>query len=243
MKERGFTALAIATITLLSFFVFPGHTILQADTQIYIPILEHLADPTLFTNDIMAVRPHVSFTLYDEMALGLHRITGLSFEQVLMGQQLVYRAVGVLGLFLFGKAAGLSPLLGWLFAAMISLGAAVIGPAVLIVEFEPVPRGFALPFVIFSLAMIARKRWNFAALSATVAFAFHPPTALAWCGVLLVIFAIKRHWRALGSLAVGPAVLGLSVLCRRRPLKALHFSRGLDPMQRVCCVCARLITG
>jgi len=146
-----------------------------------------------------------------------------------MGQQLVYRAVGVLGLFLFGTAAGLSPLLGWLFAAMISLGAAVIGPAVLIVEFEPVPRGFALPFVIFSLAMIGRKRWIFAALSATVAFAFHPPTALAWCGVLLVIFAIKRHWRALGSLAVGPAVLGLSVLLQAPPPESAPLLARLGP--------------
>ena len=70
-------------LTLIGFFFYPGHTILQSDTQIYIPILEHIEDPSLLRNDIMAVRPHVSFTLYDESALLLRRLTGLSFEQVL----------------------------------------------------------------------------------------------------------------------------------------------------------------
>src|SRR3954447_8535930 len=101
MSGRWLNALAILTVTLLSFFVFPGHTILQSDTQIYIPILEHLADPAVLKNDIMAVRPHVAFTLYDEIALFLRRVTGLSFEHVLSGQQVLYRAVAVLGLYLF----------------------------------------------------------------------------------------------------------------------------------------------
>src|SRR6476620_2551702 len=101
MSSWWFSAVTVLILTLLSFFVFPGHTILQADTQIYIPILEHIADPSLLTTDIMAVRPHVSFTLYDEAALLLIRVSGLSFEHVLMGQQFVYRGVGVLGLYLF----------------------------------------------------------------------------------------------------------------------------------------------
>src|SRR5437868_11038074 len=92
------TALAVLTLTALSFFVFPGHTILQSDTQIYIPILEHLADPSVLSKDIMASRPHVTFTIYDETALVLRGVTGLSFEHVLMAQQFVYRAIGILGL-------------------------------------------------------------------------------------------------------------------------------------------------
>ena len=46
MSSWWFSAVAVITLTLLSIFVFPGRTILQADTQIYIPILEHIADPT-----------------------------------------------------------------------------------------------------------------------------------------------------------------------------------------------------
>ena len=45
--------------------------------------------------------------------------------------------------------------MAWLMTALLSLGANIMGPAVLLVEYEPVPAAFALPFVIFSLAMVA----------------------------------------------------------------------------------------
>ena len=67
---------AVLLIAAVSFFWFPGHTILQSDTQIYIPILEHLEDESALKNDIMAVRPHVTFTVYDEVSLTLRRLTG-----------------------------------------------------------------------------------------------------------------------------------------------------------------------
>lgn len=212
MSARWLTALALLTLTTLSFFVFPGHTILQSDTQIYVPILEHIADPSVLKNDIMAVRPHVSFTLYDEVALVLRRITGLSFEQVLSGQQFVYRAVAVLGIYLFATAVGLSPAMAWLVAGLLTLGAAVIGPAVLTVEYEPIPRGFSLPFIVFSLAMVAHRRWIPAAAAATVAFAFHPPTALAYCALLTIVLLSVRAYSALGVLGIGPVLMVMTML-------------------------------
>jgi hypothetical protein len=39
MTNRWPTALAVLALTALGFFFYPGHTILQSDTQIYIPIL------------------------------------------------------------------------------------------------------------------------------------------------------------------------------------------------------------
>ena len=229
MSSWWFSAVAVITLTLLSIFIFPGRTILQADTQIYIPILEHIADPTLLTNDIMAVRPHVSFTLYDEAALILRGVTGLSFEQILAGQQIVYRAVAVLGLYLLAMAAGLAPAMSWLFAALISLGGAIIGPAVLIVEYEPVPRGFALPFLILSLAMVASRQWYAAAASATLAFAFHPPTALAYCGVLGFVLLWNRAFGAIAVLAIGPLVLLLSVMLQA-PIEKAPLFGAIDPV-------------
>jgi hypothetical protein len=233
MSSVWFSAVTVLILTLLSFFVFPGHTILQADTQIYIPILEHIADPTLFTNDIMAVRPHVSFTLYDEAALLLRRVTGLSFEHVLMGQQFVYRGVGVLGLYLFAIAAGLNPAMSSLFAAILSLGGAIIGPAVLIVEYEPVPRGFALPFVIFSLAMVAMRRWDLAAAAATIAFAFHPPTAFAYCAVLGMVFLWQRAFRPMAVLAIGPLLLILCILVQAPSPETPPVFGTIDPALEV----------
>lgn len=211
MTSRWFEALAVLAIACLSFFIFPGHTILQSDTQIYIPILERFLDPSLLAKDEMAIRPHVSFTFYDEITLLLRRITGLSFETVLLGQQFLYRGIYISGLYLFVSATGLPSLMAWLVTALASLGAAVIGPAVLTVEYEPVPRGFALPFILFSLAMVARQRWHWAAAAATVAFGFHPPTALAYCSLLLAILVWRRQPRALVVLFVSP-ILMLSAL-------------------------------
>ncbi len=229
MTRRWSAALALLALTSISFFLFPGHTILQADTQIYIPILDRLEDPSLFANDEMAKRPHVAFTFYDECALLLRRVTGLSFEQILLGQQFVYRAVAILGLYLLALATGLRPILAWLAAALISLGASVIGPAVLIVEYEPVPRGFALPFVMFSLAMVAHRRWSLAAATGTIAFSFHPPTALAYCGVLFVLLLWNKEFKALGVLAIGPLLMLIALFVQAPAPDRLPLFGRIDP--------------
>ena len=77
------TAAAALALALLTFFQFPGHTYLQQDSQIYLPILEHLRDPSILQNDILAQQPHVAFTLYDEIARFLRALTGLDFRAVL----------------------------------------------------------------------------------------------------------------------------------------------------------------
>src|SRR5512140_1909179 len=98
------TAAACVALALLTFFQFPGHTWLQQDTQIYAPILEHLRDPSVLRNDILVEQPHVAYTLYDEVAIGLRRVTGLGFEPVLAAQQIATRALGVWGLLLLAEA-------------------------------------------------------------------------------------------------------------------------------------------
>jgi hypothetical protein len=205
-------ALALLGLTLLSFFRFPGHTILQSDTQIYIPVLEHLWDRSTLAQDVMAIRPHVSFTLYDEAALALRWITRASFEHVLMAQQFAYRFIGIAGLYFLTSALGITPWKALLVASVLSLGAVVNGPAVLTIEYEPVPRGFALPFVIASLAGVAHARWRAAAICAAIAFAFHPPTAVVYCGLLLLLLAAHRSFAGIALLAIGPAILLLSIV-------------------------------
>ena len=75
MSGKIAVAAAICALTLLNFFQFPGHTYLQADSQIYLPILEHIWDPGVLANDLIAERPHVSFTLYDEVQIaGLQQV-------------------------------------------------------------------------------------------------------------------------------------------------------------------------
>ena len=106
MKPLATAAVCVA-LALLTFFQFPGHTWLQQDSQIYVPILEHLRDPAVLRNDILVQHPHVAFTLYDEVALALRAVTGAGFREVLGAQQIVTRALGIWGLLLM--AAGARP--------------------------------------------------------------------------------------------------------------------------------------
>jgi hypothetical protein len=237
MRDGWLSAAAVLAVTCLGFFLFPGRTILQSDTQIYIPILERLADPTVLPNDIMATRPHVAFTVYDEVALLIRRATGSSFEHILVAEQFLCRAVGVLGLLLIATGAGLPLTLAWLVTAVVSLGASVMGPMVLLIEYEPVPRGFALPFVIFSLGAIAQGRRSWAAAGAAIAVAFHPPTALAYAVLLGGLLLWRRDWRALALLATGGGAVLLSALMHpvsaENPPLFGHIDPALETLQRM----------
>lgn len=173
----------IVLFTLLGYFQFPGHTWLESDTQIYAPILEHLRDTSVLRNDILVQRPHVSFTVYDETALTLRRITGLDFHTVLAGEQLVFRALGIWGLYLVATALGLPALPALLVTAIFSLGATVGGPTVLTFEYEPVPRGFAVPLLVLALGFTIQGRYLAAGLAGAAAFLMHPPTVYPFWGV------------------------------------------------------------
>jgi hypothetical protein len=169
-------AAAILALTLVGFLRFPGHTFLQSDTQVYMPILEHFWDPSVLGRDLLAQQPHVSFTIYDETALGLRRLTGLSFREVLALEQVVFRALGILGVFLLATALQLSTRAALLVAAIFSLGATILGPTVLLFEYEPVPRGFAIPLLLLAVGLAAHGRDLWAGCAAALAFLYHPPS-------------------------------------------------------------------
>lgn len=227
-SQRTLTAAAIALLTAFSFFYFPGHTILQSDTQIYVPILERLWNPAVLSKDIMAVRPHVTFTIYDEVTLALRKLTGLGFEPILLGQEFVYRGLGIYGLWLIAAAFGLSPVLAVLAAATASLGAAIAGPAVLTVEYEPVPRGFALPFLLLAIGFVAHGRWLPASFAMGAAVLWHPPTAvLAW--LLLFVQLVRRsRFHAVAILAGAPLILVVAASAQL-PSDSLSLWSRLDP--------------
>lgn len=214
MSQRFLTLAAFALITLLGYFQFPGHTYLQSDTQIYIPILERLRDPGLYKADPVALRPHVSYTIYDEVSLALRRLTGLDFEWVLAAQQLVFRFLGVWGVYLIATAMGLQTRMAVVVASIVHLGASIHGPAVLTVEYEPVPRGFAIPLIILAIGLLAHNRTLPAAAVAGLAILFHPPTVvpfLAVYGIMLLWLPDrgerKRRWQYLLPILGAAALL------------------------------------
>ncbi len=211
---RGAACVALA---LLSYFQFPGHTWLQQDSQIYAPILEHLRDPSVLRNDLLVQQPHVAFTVYDEVTLGLRAVTGASFHTVLAGQQIAARTLGIWGLLLMAETAGLAFWPALLVAAICSLGAAIPGPAVLTVEYEPSPRAFALPLLICAAGLAVRGRHWAAGVAGGVAVLYHAPTALPFCSVYAAMMVWPKpgreaRWRALGPLAAASALL---LVCAR----------------------------
>src|SRR5438093_7807177 len=94
---------AILALTFLTYYQFPGHTYLTSDSQIYVPILERYWDPTLFSHDPVAIFPHVSYTIYDEITLGIRKLSGADLRNILSCQQLVSRAAGIFGVYLLAE--------------------------------------------------------------------------------------------------------------------------------------------
>lgn len=191
-KERIVVFTALALLTLVTFAWFPGHTWLQSDTQIYVAIFEHLEDPSVLANDLVATRPHVTWTIYDETARWLHALTGASFRDVLFGEQVVFRFFGLLGVFLIAHSCGLKSAGALFTAAAFGLGAVINGPAVLTLEYEPVPRGFAIMLLMAAIGFGAKERWNLAEVFAGVATLYHAPTTAPFWACTLVWWLLKR---------------------------------------------------
>lgn len=201
---------AVAALALLTYFQFPGHTYLQQDSQIYLPILENLRDPSVLRNDILAQHPHVAFTLYDETALLLRKITGLRFHEVLAGQQIVTRALGIWGLYLMAAALGLPTVPALLVAAICSLGAVISGPSVLTFEYEPTPRAFAVPLLWCAMGLAVNRRYRAAGIAGAVAMLYHPPTAIPFWILFLIILHARKAYSGLLPLAGAVPVLLLA---------------------------------
>jgi hypothetical protein len=196
-------------LALLTFFQFPGHTWLQQDSQIYVPILEHERDSSLLRNDILVQHSHVAYTLYDEIAIALCRVTGLGFREVLAAQQIATRALGVWGLLMLAESLGLTFLPAITVAAICSLGAVIAGPAVLTTEYEPTPRAFAVPLLVCAMGLAARNRYLAAGIAAAAAFLYHAPTTLPFlCGFALL--ARRARWTAYIPIAAAAAILLLT---------------------------------
>lgn len=208
---RWWTFAALAVITLCGFFVFPGHTYLHQDSQIYLPMMERLWNSKVLGNDLIAIHPHLSFTFYDEIAIALRSLTGADFQAVLVAQQLLTRLLGLIGVFLLARSAGLGYGAGVMAAGLYGLGATIGGPAVLTIEYEPSPRSLALPLVILAMGSAAVDRWTLAGAAAFLGFLYHPPTVAPVLALLILYVLLPRgsaHRRQfLGWIAAALAVI------------------------------------
>jgi len=217
-----YLAAAVAFLTLAGYFIVPGHVYLYSDTQIYVPELEKHWDPGLFSGDILVQHSQFRFTIYHEVAWLLRRVTGLGYFPVLAAQQLLFRAAAVLGILLIANAFQLSLRTALLAAAACSLGSLHTAAGVLVLEYEPVPRGFAVPLLLLAVGLIAHRRRLGGNLSASLAFLYHPPATVPFWAVYssLAVFRmatgrIRHHLAAFWPLLA--ACMILVVLSRLQP--------------------------
>lgn len=204
--------LGLILLTLLSYFQFPGHIYLESDTQIYLPMFERFRNPALFERDPMVVRSHTAFTLYDELALGLSGMTGLDLEAALGALHIVVRLTLLTGVFLITRAMGLSEALALACAGVYGLGGRVVGPSVLLVEYEPVPRAFALAPILLGVGLAAQRRYLAAGVAGAVAFLLHPTTAAPYWIVFAVLLFIRDEPEEMKSRLRGVLPMAVAVV-------------------------------
>jgi hypothetical protein len=189
--------LGIVAITWLQFAIFPGHSWLQSDTQMYVPILERLANPGFLTRDLVATHPNVTYTIYDEVTLFLHEAVRLNLQTALVLQQILFRGAAVLGVYLIARSAGLGRVLALLASALGNGGAMLYGPSILLIDLEPTPQAFAFGLAILGTGLFANEMPLLAGLAGGLALVYDPRVALPFWTVVLLALLFDRQLRPL----------------------------------------------
>lgn len=209
MRRALFLLLGIAAVTAFEFEIFPGHTYLQGDTQLLVPVLERLDAPGYLSRDLVATHPHVTYTIYDEATLFLHTAGRIDLKTALLIQQISCRAAAVGGVFLLALAAGVGDVFALLIAAFVNLGAALIGPAVLVTDPEPTPRAFAFGLILLAMGLLAREKPLLSGLTGGIALIYHVPVTAPFWALMLAAYVFERRLRPL----LRPALSILLVFC------------------------------
>jgi hypothetical protein len=187
----------VAVCTWLQFSVFPGHTFLQAGTQLSVPMLERLANPGFLSRDLVATHSDLEYTAYDEITLSLAETTGRGFQRTLEFQQIASRAAAVLGILLFALSIGVGEVRALFISAIVNLGALLAGPGVAVVDAEAIPRALAWGPFILSAGLLTREKPLLAGVCAGIALLYDPALTAPFCILVLIVLIIDRHLRRL----------------------------------------------
>src|SRR5690349_21513104 len=189
--------LGVVAVTWLEYQFFPGHTYLEGDTQIYLPILERLDAPGFLSRDLVATHPNVTHTIYDEITVALHGVLNLDFRTALVAQQLLFRAAAIFGVFLLALSARVGDVLALLIAAILNLGATLSGPAVLLTDREPIPAAFAFGLALLAAGLMSRQKPLLAGLAGGVAVLYDPTIVAPFWSVIIASFIFDARMRHL----------------------------------------------
>lgn len=197
MRRALLLAVAFLAIVLVEFESFPGHTYLQGKTQLYVPMLERLDTPGFLSRDLVATHSNLSYTVYDEVTLFMHEALRLDFQTALVVQQLLCRAAAVAGVYLLVTSTGLGELWALLIAALVNCGAFLPGPALHLVDPEPVPAAFAFALSLLAIGCLSSGKPLLSGLTGGIAFLYDPTIAAVLWISILIAFAADRYLRKL----------------------------------------------
>src|SRR5215468_2552179 len=131
--KRSFLGLYFVLIIVLSYCCYPGASICEEDTQIYLPILLRAQDGSLLKNDLITRYPHTAFTLYDELVLFISRSFGSSLASGLTALQIISRCLLLASFFLVFTALEFPQEVALGLAGLMMMGGAIPGVQILIV--------------------------------------------------------------------------------------------------------------
>jgi hypothetical protein len=195
MRRALAVIVAFIAVAAFEFQVFPGHTYLSGETQLYVPILQHLDTPGYLSRDLVATHPNVAYTAYDEITLFLRAAAKTGFRNSLLIQLALSRAASLLGLLLLARAAGLSWMLSLGVAAFLNIGTYLPGADLSILGPEPVPFSIASGFLLLGMGWFASEKPLLAGLCGGIAFLYSPLLASLFWLMALVIFLADKSLR------------------------------------------------
>lgn len=196
MRRILLRSLGVALCTWLEFAVFPGHSYLQAGTQLTVPMLERLINPGFLSRDLVATHGNLQFTAYDETTLFLHQ-TGLTIQTALLSQQIASRAAAILGILLLALSAGAGEWLALIIATCVNLGATLAGPNLAVIGAEATPSALAWGPLVLSMGLLSRYKPLLAGLAAGLALIYDPVLTAPFCCLLLLALVFDRSLRRL----------------------------------------------
>ena len=185
--------LALFAAAWFEFSVFPGHSYLEGNTQLYLPMLERMDAPGFLSRDLVATNPTLALTAYDEVTLLLHEVGRQPFRRTLLGQEFIFRMAALLGVFLLLRSTGLSYLFAFVLSTVVNFGATIVGPAVFLTDREPLPGAFAFSLTLLAMGLLIHEKPLLAGVAGGLAFLYDPVLAMPfWCVLVAAFFLDKE---------------------------------------------------
>lgn len=207
----------------------PGrYSVLQRDTQIYLPLVRNHSAPNVLDNDPLVRTYHLSVSVYPlflhPFRAGIDRPTALGY---LKGLWVLLAWVQLFGLYLVGRAFVPGRVEALIVASIVGVGQMFPGPRLFLFEPEFIPRGCAMSLVCLTLGALATGRFKLGLTSTAIALLFHPIGAVPGLVSLAFDKTMRSLFRSYSRVALGLAIVSITLMIGCRLVS--HSGPFVDP--------------